>query len=378
MNDEVTINGTFEPAYRRVYDAFVENFRTRGEVGAAVAVTHRGKGVVDLWGGVADVAGRAPWQRDTMVCMMSVAKGISALLVHMLADRKLIDLERPVAAYWPKFAQNGKADIPVKWALSHLAGVPIVDGLGRGAIYDWQLMTNGIARQAPTFKPGTVRCYHTATMGFILGELIRRTTGKSLGEFLHDEVTQKFDIDYHIGLPAGHGRSIATMIPIQGNALNLAQANSDSPIGKAWAQLPLDEDFNSVAWRAAEIPSANGHGTARGIAKLDILANGGTTGGKVLIGKAALARGIEEQWYDKEYLTDMVFRVALGFFLNCPPTRPMGPNKRTFGHSGAGGAQSFADPDLGLGFCYAPNSMHGGLDIGARAQALIEATFDCA
>jgi CubicO group peptidase (beta-lactamase class C family) len=370
------IDGECAPAFRRVREAFAENFARRGEVGAAVAVYHRGRPVVDLWGGTADPRSGRPWQRDTLACMMSVAKGVSATLIHILVGRGAIELDAPIARYWPEFAAEGKAAIPVRWALSHLAGIPFVDDMPRGAIYDHAAMAAGLARQRPAFAPGRARCYHTATMGFILAELIRRRTGRSLGQFLHEAVGDPFDIDYHIGVAPVARREFATMLPSSGNVLSLAQAGSESPIGRAWAQLPKDEDFNSALWRSAEIPSANGHGTARAVARLyGILALGGAIDGKTMIDRAALERGAAEQWDGEEMLTGLRFRQALGYFLNCPPSRPMGPNRGTFGHSGAGGAQSFADPMLGLGFCYAPNAMHGGLDIGPRATALINAVF---
>ncbi len=375
-NTDPQIDGECAPAFRRVRDAFAENFARRGEVGAAVAVYHRGRPVVDLWGGIADKASGRRWQRDTLVCMMSVAKGVSATLLHMLAGRGQIDIEAPIARYWPEFAAEGKGAIPVRWALSHVAGVPVIDGVARGNIYDRAAMVQGLERQKPSYPPGTARCYHTATMGFIVGELVRRITQRSLSRCLREDVGQAFGIDYHIGFEAEPNRHFATMIPSSGNVLSLAQANSDSLIGKAWAQLPIEEDFNSERWRRAEIPSANGHGTASAIAKLyGILAIGGTIDGKKLIDRAALERATAEQWDDVEMLTKLRFRLGLGYFLNCPPSRPMGPNSATFGHSGAGGAQSFADPKLGLGFCYAPNNMHGGLDIGPRATALIDAAF---
>ena len=372
---EARIEGQCHPRFAPLREAFERNFRDRGEVGAAVAVYWRGECVASLWGGAADAATGEAWGADTLACMMSVAKGVSSLCVHMLADRGLVDLDAPVARYWPEFAAAGKAEIPVKWVMCHLAGLPVLDGVPRGAIYDWEAMTQGLARQAPLFAPGATRCYHTATMGFILGEIVRRVTGMSLSRFIDAEIGARFGIDYHIGIADPASRRFARMIPSRGNVLNLAQAQSDSPIGKAWAQLPADEDFNSTRWRRAEIPSANGHGTAEAVAKLyGLLAMGGGD----LIGRAALDRATAEQWDGVEYLTNMRFRMALGFFLNCPPSRPMGPSARTFGHSGAGGAQSFADPELGLGFCYAPNAMHGGLDIGPRATALIEAAFRAA
>ncbi len=232
------VQGECDPAFARVREAFVRNFEEGGEVGAAVAIYRAGRPVVDLWGGLSDSEAESLWERDTVICMMSVAKGVAATLIHILAGRGIVDIDMPIARYWPEFGQNGKADIPVRWALCHLAGLPVIDGLPRGMIYDWSAMIGGLERQVPSFPPGTTRCYHSATMGFILGEIIRRTTGRSIGTFLREEVGEPFGVDYHIGLPPGHGRSVARMIPSRGNVLNLAQANSDTLIGRAWAQLP--------------------------------------------------------------------------------------------------------------------------------------------
>jgi CubicO group peptidase (beta-lactamase class C family) len=186
-------------------------------------------------------------------------------------------------------------------------------------------------------------------------------------------------IDYAIGLSLDQAARCATMVPSAGNVLAIAQSGDPkSLLARAWAQLPAEEDFKSAAWRAAEIPSANGHGTARAIATFyGALAQGGRLGDVRLISAAALDRATTQQWHARSAASGLTFRAALGFFLNCPPDRPMGPNPATFGHSGAGGAQSFADPAAGIGFCYAPNRMHGGIDIGPRATTLIEALFRC-
>jgi len=373
------VDGLCDPAFAKLRDAFRANFAEHGECGAAVAVMQRGRLVVDLWGGWRDPARTQPWERDTTVCMMSVAKAVTALCVHALADDGLLDLDAPIARYWPEYGCHGKQDTPVRWALCHLAGVPVVEGPPRGAIYDWDAMTAAIVAQAPMVAPGTTPIYHTMTQGFLLGEIVRRVTGLTLGEFLRRRIAAPLGLDYAIGLVPEQQARCATMVPSAGTVLAIAQSGDPtSLLARAWAQLPAEEDFNSTAWRAAEIPSANGHGTARAIATLyGALAQGGRLGEQRILSADGLARATALQWHARSEASGLTFRAALGFFLNCPPDRPMGPNPATFGHSGAGGAQSFADPAAGIGFCYAPNRMHGGIDIGPRAQKLIETLFCC-
>lgn len=373
------VHGRCDARFARVREAFERNFAEDGEVGAAVAVMLDGRMVVDLWGGHRDAARTRPWESDTIVCMMSVAKAVSALCVHRLVEQGRLDLDAPVARDWPEFAAGGKAEIPLRWVLCHLAGIPVADAAPRGAMYDWGVMTRAIAAQTPLWPPGSTRCYHSATQGFILGELVRRVTGMSLGAYLRREIAGPLGLDYAIGLDdAGISRS-ATMIPASGTIFDAAQRGDRSTLlGRAWYPLADGEDFNSDAWRRSEIPSANGHGNARAIARLyGALALGGTLDGVRVIGAEALARATTEQWRGQSISSKLEFRTALGFFLSCPPDRPMGPNPRTFGHSGAGGAQGFADPDARLGFAYAPNRMHAGIDIGVRATRLIETTFAC-
>lgn len=373
------VQGACAPRFERLRAAFERNFTEDGEVGAAVAVMLDGEMVVDLWGGHCDAARRRVWERDTIVCMMSVAKAVSALCVHRLVDAGRLDLDAPVARDWPEFAAAGKAEIPLRWVLCHLAGIPVADAAARGDMYDWAAMTAAIAAQAPLWPPGSTRCYHSATQGFILGELVRRVTGVSLGAYLRQHITEPLGLDYAIGLDTAAIARCADMIPAAGTIFDAAQKGDRSTLlGRAWYPLAPGEDFNSDAWRRAEIPSANGHGNARAIARLyGALACGGTLDGVRVIGPEALAQATREQWHGQSISSKLTFRTALGFFLSCPPDRPMGPNLRTFGHSGAGGAQGFADPDARLGFAYCPNRMHAGIDIGVRATRLIETSFAC-
>lgn len=376
--NENRIDGFCAPGFEPVKKVFEANFSQRGEVGAAVAIAVRGEPVVDLWGGVTDAQSGRPWERDTLVCMMSVAKGVIALLVHRLAGLGVIHLDDPITRWWPEFAAGGKAHITLRQVLAHVAGLPYADNLPRGSLYDWERVTTALAAQTPAFAPGAVRCYHSATMGFIAGEVLRRATGVPVNELLQSELCGPMGVDFRIGLTLAEQSRCATMIPSPGNILDIARSRPDSLFGRMWYPIADDEDFNSRAWRSSLIPSANGHGTARGVARLySTVASELAFGDPGPVEPGALRTGIAEQWAGREHSTGMFWRQGLGFFLNWPPNRPMGPNPATFGHSGAGGAQGFGDPDSGLGFCYAPNRMHSGIDIGPRATPLIEAAFDC-
>jgi CubicO group peptidase (beta-lactamase class C family) len=311
--------------------------------------------------------------------MMSVAKGISATAIGMLCDRGLIDLSAPMARYWPEFARNGKQDITVTQALSHLAGIPVTDAANEGDIYDYDAMTAAIARQEPLWKPGTTQVYHSATLGHLAGMLVRAVTGQSIGQFIRREISDRLDADYFIGLTPEEESRCATMIPSANNLVGASKRAPKASVAyRQWQALPADEDFNSHQWRAAEIPAVNGHGTARGVARIyGALALGGALDGVTLMRRESLSRMLVEQRGTNSENSDVgdLDRMAIGFRLNSPPHRPMGPHMSTFGHSGAGGSQAFADPDSQLGFCYCCNRMHDGRDIGMRALSLIESTF---
>ena len=376
MTDVVAVNGRCEPRFAGVADAFAENFRSRGEAGAAVAVTLRGEPVIDLWGGFADSARTRPWGEDTLVCMMSVAKAATALCAAMAVDRGLIGWDEPVARYWPEFAAAGKGGIPVRWVLDHRAGLPaITQAMPEGAAYDWDSMTAALAAQAPLSAPGKSRAYHSVTMGYLVGELIRRTDGRSLGRFLAEEVCGPHGIDYWIGLPAAlHDRCAEFFGETAGTLFD--RSDPDSPMARAMAQTPA-EDVNTERFRAAEIPSINGIGAARGVARLfDGLAAGGVLDGSRLLGAEVLAEATAEQWFGREDLLGHTRRMALGFALGLPGHLAMGPSPRAFGHTGAGGAIGFADPDARLGFAYAPGRMYSGPGISPRLSALVDALYE--
>jgi CubicO group peptidase (beta-lactamase class C family) len=241
----VKIEGTCDPKFNRVRDAFAENFEKRNEVGAAAAVMLDGESVVDLWAGHADKAKSKPWTRDTLVNVYSTTKGITAICAHRLADKGLLDLDEPVAKYWPEFAQGGKDKIPVRFLLSHRAGLPAVRKLlDADALFNWTSMTTALAEQEPWWVPGTKHGYHALTFGWLVGEVIRRITGKTPGVYLRDEIAGPLGADIHIGLDAKHDARTADMIaaappaPGEPNLFADVMKDPESMVAKAFMNPP--------------------------------------------------------------------------------------------------------------------------------------------
>lgn len=374
--ETVPVGGTCDSRFDAVRAAFEKNMNGGEELGAAVSVVLDGETVVDLWGGYKDPARTHPWERDTITTMMSVGKAIGALCVLVLADRGKIDLDSPIAAYWPEFAQAGKEAITVRTYLSNLAGMPIAEAAPAGSMYEAGVLERALEVQAPMWEPGTQPCYHSFTMGPMCRELVKRVSGKDIGPFLREEITDPLGVDYHFGLTPEEEARCATYVETPGTpSLEGIKRTPDSILGRAWKPLPKDEDFNSGNYRRAQLPSANGHGNARAIARLyGCLARGGELGGVRIMSEAAIEDAIAEQWDAVEVMTNRPFRFGTGFMLNNVPFN-IGPNPRAFGHPGVGGAIGFADPDATLGFSYCGNRMAPVADRGPFAGALIDAAY---
>ena len=366
--------GTCDPRFSAVREAFAENFRSRDEVGATVAVTLDGRTVVDLWGGFLDADRQRPWRRDTLVCMMSVAKAVTATCAHVLVDRGTLDVDAPVARYWPEFAANGKERLPVRYILDHRAGLPAIDRvMPAGAAFDWEAMTAALAAQRPMWEPGARLVYHSVTMGYLVGEVIRRISGKGVGTFLEEEICGPLGLDYHIGLAEDHHARCADFFgDIRGTLFD--DSDPRSLMARAMAQVPASV-IATPAFRRAEIPSINGYGTARSVARLfGVLACGGELDGTRLMSAETIDKAIAEQWAGMED-RGRELRMGLGYMLGLPSAVAMGRNPRAFGHTGAGGAIGFADPDARIGFAYGMNRMYSGAGISPRLQVLVDATF---
>ncbi|MDB5364822.1 MAG: serine hydrolase [Rhodospirillales bacterium] len=369
------LEGTCDPRFSPVADALARNFRDRGEIGAAVAVYENGRKVVDLWGGVADPATGREWQRDTLVCMMSVGKGMAALCIHRLLEAGKLELDAPVARYWPGFAQAGKEHVTVHHVLSAMSGVVYADAAPKNSVMQWDVMIEAIEKQPPFWEPGTRGGYHSMTAGFLLGELVRRVDGRALPRYFEEEIAAPLGASYGWGLDDAR---IARVAPIIGNPGHLtvqAFADPTTRLGRAWHMRPVGTQYyNTEEFQRGVLPSSNGHGDARSVARIyAALAEGGTLDGVSLVSPAAVERMRTLQWNGDCAMTDRPYRYGLGFFLNKMPMVPMGPNPRAFGHPGAGGSIGFADPERRLAFAYAPNFMCAGEGSGERCLALVEA-----
>lgn len=378
------LEGTCDPKFSRVKDVFAANFETAGEVGAAVAVTIDGKPVLDLWAGHADKARTRPWTRDTIVNVYSTTKGLAAMCAHRLVDQGKLDLDAPVARYWPEFGQAGKDKMPVRYLLSHRAGLPAVrKPLPREAFFQWDTMCAALAEQEPWWEPGTNFGYHAITYAWLVGEVIRRVSGKTPGTYFREQIAEPLGLDAHIGLDAKHDARTAEIIgapaPEHGetNLMMEMLRDPESMTAKAIINPPIDivADANTRAWRGMELPSANGHATARSIARVyGALARGGEIDGYRVLTPESIVRCYTEQSSGMDLVMKVYGRIGLGFMLNSSEI-PMGPNPNPFGHPGAGGSIGFADPDAKVGFGYVMNQMGASVTSDPRAIRLIEAVY---
>jgi CubicO group peptidase (beta-lactamase class C family) len=365
------VNGAVDRRFGAVADAFARNFAERGEEGAAVCVYVGGRPVVDLWAGLANREAGREWQRDTMVVTNSTTKGFTATVAHVLAERGLLDFDAPVASYWPEFAANGKQDIPVRWVLSHRAGIPALDQAPQlKDVVAWTPVVAAVARQKPLWVPGTAHGYHAQTFGWMVGEIVRRITGKTIGRFYAEEIASRFGIDFWIGLPPEQRDRVATSY------------SSHQPVGPNRSpELTLralagwtTHQMNQPAAQEAEIPSSNGIGTAHAIARHYAALIGEVDGARILEPQT-LAVACEVQSDGPDRVLGARTRCGLGFAL--APSLGVPAGSRSFGHPGSGGSLGFADPSAGVALGYTPNRM-GGVAIGdIRTASLVESLYRC-
>ena len=381
---KLEIQGRCDTRFKRVRELFEAGFESGAELGAGLNVVVEGREVIDLWGGYADKDRTRPWRRDTLANVYSTTKGITALAAHQLVERGELDLDAPVARYWPEFAQNGKAEIPVRMLLNHQAGLAAVaKPLAPEDIYDWNTMTRALAEQAPWWTPGTAHGYHALTFGWLVGELVRRVSGMSIGRYVREHIAAPLGAEFWIGLPEELDARVAelTQGPISTGGPNMLEIMRNEPNGvlaKAFGNPPLLMiSPNSRAWRAAELAAANGHTTAPALARIyAALANGGELDGVRILKRATIDRARTEESYGPDRVLTLVTRIGLGFFLP-PANEPLGPNPRTFGHGGAGGSLGVADPEANVGFGYVMNLMHTGAWLAdPRPRALLDALYE--
>lgn len=375
----VDIAGTVAPGWERVQTAFAANFEERGEVGAALSVYLGGVPVVDVWGGVADPRTGRPWERDTIVGVFSSTKGVTAVGAHLAIERGLLDPAAPVAAYWPEFAANGKEAITVGDVLSHRAGLPLVEGsFTLDEVLAWDPVVEALAAGAPVWEPGTQHGYHMRTFGWLVGELLRRTTGRSPGTFLREEVLVPVDADFWIGLPESEEPRVAALVPPNPSPkAALAGLDDSLLIGRVFSNpsdlFDYDEMWNSRALHAAELPSSNGIGSARALARVYASCIGvGVDGRRTLTdGTVKAATTIRSKGPDAVLMVETCF--GLGFMVGQSFGASNPPN--AFGHAGAGGSLAFADPVSGLAFAYVMNDLRFGPSGDPRSEMLVRAAL---
>ncbi len=369
------IHGHCAKGFEPVRDAFAANFASQGEIGASACVIRDGEVVVDLWGGHADAARTKPWTRNTLANVWSTTKGMGALVAGLLVERSLMAYAEKVSKYWPEFAANGKGDITIGQLLSHQAGLcgPTVSTTVE-EMCNHALMAERLAAQAPLWTPGSRSGYHALTVGILLGELVARVTGKSIGTYFDEEVATPFGVDFFIGLPQSEDARTAEMVPAKtSNMLDASTLNLSQKVAMG-NPAPDATIPNQRFWRAAELSSANGQGTAASIARVyGALASGGQIEGKDLVQPSTIRAMTALQIEGKDEVLAMQARWGAGFILNVDGL--YGPNDAAFGHSGWGGSFGMADPKTGLAVAYVMNQMGPDLAGDVRANALIAATY---
>jgi len=418
---EVGIGGTVEPGFEGVREAFAANFVDHGEVGAGFSLVVDGRTVVDLWGGVADATTDEPYGPDTLQLVFSSTKGATAICANLLAQRGELDVDAPVTEYWPEFARAGdvKAGIPVRWLLCHKGGLPYIDApLDLPEVLDWETAVGALEAMSPLWEPGTAHGYHAVTYGWLVGEVVRRITGKSLGAFFAEEVAGPLGLEFWIGLPDEQQARVA---PLTNRG---RQRNGRGDVGAAAAQdaapgleaeqpepsaggkptpglielveqllgpdsvmiralggttaLPFAGDgaFNRPEVRAAELPGANGVANARSMARMYAATIGGIDGAGAgpLLSADQLAAATTTQTSGNDRVLFLETTFGLGF-MTSSPFAPFG-GARSFGHAGAGGSVGFADPEHGLGVAYVMNRMMTNLSGDPRSRGLIAAVYD--
>jgi CubicO group peptidase (beta-lactamase class C family) len=367
------IHGHCDPRFQPVKTAFETNFREHGDVGASVAITMNGEFVVDLWGGHLDDEKTTEWQEDTLVNVWSSTKTMAAMSLLLLADRGEVDLHAPVARYWPEFANNGKEAVEVRHFLSHNAGLSGMDEKIEGdALYDWEWMTSALARQAPWWEPGTQSGYHALTQGHLIGEVVRRVTGQTIGNFFRKEIAEPTGADFHIGADAALDERICNLIPPQAGPA----PDPTSIAGRTFANPPVDATFpRKREWRAAEIPAANGQANARAIVRAQTaMANGGQAFGKTIMSEAGTKRIFEKQSEGLDLVLGVPLVFGMGYGLNSDLV-PLGPNQNICFWGGYGGSSVIIDQDAKLCFSYVMNKMETGLLGDPRGFGLAAAMY---
>ncbi|MER5752288.1 serine hydrolase domain-containing protein [Streptomyces sp. NPDC002088] len=380
----MNVNGTVAEGFEPVREAFVRNFEVLGDRGAAVAVYRDGHRVVDLWGGTKDVDGTAPWERGTAQIVRSATKGVAAAVLLLLHQRGELDLDAPVGTYWPEYKAAGKERTLVRDLLAHRAGVPVLDRpLSPAEAADPDLGAAAVAAQAPVWEPGTEHGYHAQTYSWLTGELVRRVTGRPVGEWVAAEMAGPTGADLWLGLPQTETGRVGRVGPVEPPAeagglrtrpkrsVADAYADPDSLTRRAFAAITPLPDENDPAYRAAALPASNGIASADGLARFYASLIGEVDGATRLFTPETveLARGERSAGADRVLV--VTTRFGLGYMLHGAASPLLSPG--SFGHPGRGGALGFADPESGIAFGYVTNGFRKSVTADPRAQALVRA-----
>jgi CubicO group peptidase (beta-lactamase class C family) len=382
-----TIEGTAAPGFDAVREAFAANFAERGDQGASVCVYRHGVPVVDLWGGLADPASDQPYAEDTLQLVFSTTKGATAVCANLLIERGLLDPSAPVAEYWPEFAAADKGAIPVEWLLTHQSGLPAIDAtLTLSDALAWDPIVEALADQKPLWEPGTAHGYHALTFGWLVGELVRRVSGMSIGSFFAREVAGPLDLEFWVGLPSAEEHRVAPLTMSLDYLADMdpeelaTMATSFGPDGLGTRALFLNgafgdfaqgnSPFNLPELHAAEVPAANGITTARSLARLYAGLIGEVDGVRILEPDT-----VADMSRARTTGTDLVLggesKFGLGMMCDSPFTPLLGTGG--FGHFGAGGSVGFAHPESGISFGYVMNQMRLSVAGDDRTTVLIDA-----
>jgi CubicO group peptidase (beta-lactamase class C family) len=372
------LNGHNDERFARLRDVLSANLESGEELGAAVAIDIDGELVVDLWGGYRDVARTLPWDRDTIVNVWSTTKEITALAVLMLVDRGLVDLDTPVATYWPEFGQAGKEAIEVRHLMAHTSGVSgweqpfVVEEM-----YDWETSVARLAAQAPWWEPGTASGYHAQNQGHLLGEIVRRVSGKTLKQFVAEEIAEPLGVDLQIGADARDDGRIAEIVPPPPLQFDLGSIPADSVMVKTLTGPAADAaNANTPAWRRADMGALNGHTNARALARtMSAISRGGEVGGIRLLSEKTIDRIFDEQVHGDDLVLGIPLRWGIGFGLPEPTTLPYIPDERICFWGGWGGSTTIMFPLQKMTVSYVMNKMGPGIIGSDRSEAYVRAVL---
>jgi len=381
----VAVDGVVTPQFQKVRDVFATSLDRGDELGGSVCVYDRGQIALDIWGGFRNLHRSRPWQRDTIVCMMSVAKAMASLTLLVLVDQGAVNLDAPIARYWPGFAQQGKDNLTIRQLLGHRTGVLFADAAPVGSLYDWDVVVEAIERQPPEWPAARHGVYQSFTHGFLVGEIVRRVTGLTLGDYFRQRIAIPLGVDFHIGVPEADLKRVSDL-NVNPENITWGRVRDLSTVpGRAWRPLPRGlNSLNTDAFRLAQFPSASGHGNAASVARVfAALGNDGILDGVRILSSDTVSEIGKNQWENplpwdsRDFpMSDQTCRMGLGMFMAQPGILPMGPNLRSYGHPGIGGALGFVDPDRKITFSYATSIMCEGAGSGRRCQALVDALYE--